>query len=98
MITILWPYCKPAQSSGQLVSLCSQTFSLQKDSITDVTHSEGEVHVQDPMAVLLSRIQNHMRSAENSMVSEGELLTEHLRTPGLSQDKRGKRNDGETGM
>lgn len=54
--------------------------------------------MQDPMAVLLSRIQNHMRSAENSMASEGELLTEHLRTPGLSQDKRGTRNDGEAGM
>ena len=75
----------------------SNPLSLQKDSITDVTHSEGEVLGQDPMVVLLSRIQNHMRSAENSMASEGELLTEHLRTPDVSQDKRGKRNDGETG-
>jgi len=74
----------------------SDPLSLLKDSITDVTHSEGEVPVQDPMAVLLNRIQNHMRSAENSMASEGELLTEHLRTPDLSQDKRGKRNYGET--
>lgn len=31
------------------------------------------------------------------MASEGELLTEHLRTPDVGQDKRGKRNDGETG-
>ena len=77
--------------------MCSASLSLLKDSITDVTHSEGEVPVQDPMAVLLSRIQNHMRSAENSMASEGELLGEHLRMPDLSQDKRGKRNHGETG-
>lgn len=77
--------------------LFSDSLPLLKDSITDVTHSEGEVPMQDPMAVLLSRIQNHMRSAENSMASEGELLTEHLRTPDLSQDKRGKRNHGETG-
>ena len=75
----------------------SDSLFLLKDSITDVTHSEGEVPVQDPMAVLLSRIQNHMRSAENSMASEGELLTEHLRTPDLSKDTRGKRNRGETG-
>ena len=75
----------------------SDLLSLLKDSVTDVTHSEGEVPVQDPMAVLLSRIQNHMRSAENSMASEGELLTEHLRTPDQRQDKRGKRNHVETG-
>jgi len=78
-------------------STLRDTEDIREDSITDVTHSEGEVPVQDPMAVLLNRIQNHMRSAENSMASEGELLTEHLRTPDLSQDKRGKRNYGETG-
>jgi len=82
---------------GIFLAVISDSLSLLKDSITDVTHSEGEVPVQDPMAVLLSRIQNHMRSAENTMVSEGELLTEHLRTPGPSQNIRGKRNQGETG-
>ena len=88
---------KPSEGYGHLFAMISDPLSLVKDSITDVTHSEGEVPVQDPMAVLLSRIQNHMRSAENTMASEGELLTEHLRTPGLSQDKREKRNQSETG-
>lgn len=49
------------------------------------------------MAVLLSRIQNHRRSAENSMASEGELLTEHLRMPDLSKGKREKTDGGEKG-
>lgn len=49
------------------------------------------------MAVLLSRIQTHMRSAENSMASEGELLTEHLRMPDQSQEKHEKRDGGEIG-
>lgn len=65
--------------------------------MTDVTHSEGEVLVQDPMVVLLSRIQSHRKSADNSMASEGELLTEHLRMPDLGQGKSGKRDDSEIG-
>ena len=69
---------------------------LQQDSITDVSRSEGEV-LQDPMVVLLSRIKKHMRSAENSMASEGELLTEHLRMPDSSQREIGKTDQGRVG-
>lgn len=57
----------------------------------------GEVRLRDPMAVLLSRIQNYRRSADNS-ASEGELLTEDLRMPDGAQGRNEAREPGEIGV
>ena len=71
---------------------------LSQDSITDFSDREpGEVRPRDPMAVLLSRIQNYKRPADNS-ASEGELLTEHLRMPDLGQGRNEEREPGEIGQ
>ena len=49
------------------------------------------------MAVLLSRIQNYKRPADNSG-REGELITEHLRMPDLGQGRNEEREPGEIGQ
>lgn len=72
------------QVSG--VSTMRDTEDIREDSITDVSRSEGEL-LHDPMVVLLSRIKHHMKSAENSMASEGELSGERSRMPRPNQKK-----------
>ena len=71
---------------------------LSQDSVADMSDREpGEVRLRDPMAVLLSRIQNYRRSADNS-ASEGELLTEELRMPDGGQRRSEAREPGEVGV
>ena len=49
------------------------------------------------MIVLLSRIKHHMRSAESSMASEGELLGDRSRMPRSNQKKSGTTHVGVVG-
>lgn len=79
------------QISG--VSTLRDTEDIREDSITDVSRSEGELP-HDPMVVLLSRIKHHMRSAESSMASEGELLGDRSRMPRSNQKKSGTTHVG----
>jgi len=83
----------PYQASS--ASTLRDTESIREDSIADMIDREpGEVRLRDPMAVLLSRIQNYRRSADNS-ASEGELLTEDLRMPDGAQGRNEAREPGE---
>ena len=81
-----------------LCSVKSNFCFLSQDSVADRSDREpGEVRLRDPMAVLLSRIQNYRRSADNS-ASEGELLTEELRMPDGGQRRNEAREPGEIGV
>lgn len=67
--------------------------------MTDFSDREpGEIRpARDPMAVLLTHIQNFSRPANNS-ASEGELLPEHQqRMPYQGQKHGGEREPGEIG-
>lgn len=79
-------------------STMRDTEDIKEDSITDFSDREpGEIRsARDPMAVLLSHIQNFNRppAADNS-ASEGELLPEHQHMPYQGQKNGGEREPGE---